>query len=99
MPVLDAVASRSPDGSRIYLKVVNTSATGALATSIDISGVQVEPKGEWHVLTAPTLEARNSFATPEAVRPRQEALTAGSSFAVTLPPHSVSVIVLQVARR
>jgi alpha-N-arabinofuranosidase len=95
--VLDAVASRSADGSEIYVKAVNTSPTSALDTDIDLRGVAVRPEGEWHVLSAPSLETHNSFATPDAVRPRRELLKAGPGFRVTLPPRSVSVIVLRTA--
>jgi alpha-N-arabinofuranosidase len=98
VPVLDAVASRSADGSELYLKVVNTSPTSAVTTAIDLRGVDVRPGGEWHVLAAPSLETRNSFATPDAVRPRREVLRAGRSFQVSLPPHSVSVVVLRTAQ-
>jgi alpha-N-arabinofuranosidase len=97
VPVLDAVASRSADGSDIYVKVVNTSPTSALDTEIDLRGVGVRPEGEWHVLTAPSLETHNSFVTPDAVRPRREVLKAGPRFRVALPPRSVSVIVLRIA--
>ena len=97
VPVLDAVASRSADGSEIYVKVVNTSPTSAVDTEIDLRGVDVRPEGEWHVLTAPSLETHNSFATPDAVRPRREELKAGPRFRVALPPRSVSVIVLRTA--
>jgi len=97
VPVLDAVASRSADGSALYVKVVNTSPTAPLDTEIEVRGVGVRPEGEWHVLTAPSVESHNSFATPDAVRPRPEVLKAGPRFHVALPPRSVSVIVLRVA--
>jgi alpha-N-arabinofuranosidase len=97
VPVLDAVASRSADGSAIYVKVVNTSPTSAVDTEIVLRGVGVSAEGEWHVLTAPSAETHNSFATPDAVAPRRDVLKAASRFRVPLPPHSVSVIVLRVA--
>jgi alpha-N-arabinofuranosidase len=95
VPVLDAVASRSADGSEIYVKAVNTSPTDVLDTEIDLRGLAVRPEGEWHVLTAPSLDTHNSFARPDEVQPRREPLNAGSRFRVTLPPRSVSVIVLR----
>jgi alpha-N-arabinofuranosidase len=91
------VASRSADGSEIYDKAVNTSPTSALDTEIDLRGVDASPEAEWHVLTAPSLETHNSFTTPDAVRPRREVLKASPRFRVTLPPRSVSVIVLRIA--
>ena len=98
VPVLDAVASRSADGSEIYLKVVNTAPDERRRREIELRGVDVAPEAEWHVLTAPSLETHNSFATPDAIRPRRETIPAGRSFRVSLPAHSVSVIVLTVVR-
>jgi alpha-L-arabinofuranosidase len=97
VPVLDAVASRSADGSRLYLKVVNTAPTSTIRTAIALRGASVLPGAEWYVLTAPSLETRNSFRTPDAVRPRREKLRASGRFTLSLPPRSVSVIVLRVA--
>jgi alpha-N-arabinofuranosidase len=97
VPVLDAVVSRSADGSELYVKVVNTEPTSAVTTRIDLRGVDVEPEATWHVITSENLETRNSFATPDAIRPRRKVIPVGGSFQVSLPPRSVSVIVLRVA--
>jgi alpha-N-arabinofuranosidase len=96
VPVLDAVASRSADGSKLYVKVVNTAPSAAVSTAIELRGVSVRPEAEWHTLAAPGLETHNSFTAPDAVRPRREVVPAGRRFGVSLPPHSVSVIVLRV---
>src|SRR5205823_1907797 len=61
VPVLDAVASRSADGSEVYVKVVNTSPTSAITTAIDLGGLDVRPEAVWHVLTAPSLDTHNNF--------------------------------------
>ena len=97
VPVLDAVASRSNNGSAIYVKVINTAA-GPVATRIELRGLAVAPEALWHVIAAPDLATHNSFASPDAIRPRQEVIPAGDRFRVSLPPLSVSVIVLQVKR-
>jgi alpha-N-arabinofuranosidase len=96
VPVLDAVASRAADLTRLSLKLVNTAA-GAVTTRIELRGVEVVPRADWHVLTADGLETRNSFATPDAIRPRSAVIPAGEAFEVRLPGHSVSVIVLRIA--
>ena len=98
VPVLDTVVSRSAEGSRLYVKVVNTSPDDALRTDIEVRGAAVGPEAEWHLLTADRLDAHNSFAAPDAVRPRREAIPAGRRFQVALPPRSVSVLVLPVVR-
>ena len=96
VPVLDAVASRSADGSELYVKVVNTAPARAVTARIELRGVDVEAKADGHVLTAPSLEAHNSFAMTEAVRPRRVTVKAGRRFEVSLPPHSVTVIALRI---
>ena len=96
MPVVDAVATRAADRSAIYLKVVNTDPVNAMNTGIELRGQEVEPAGVWHVLTAETLQAHNSFTTPNAVRPSGGGpIAAGRRFDLLLPPRSVSVIVLR----
>ena len=97
VPVLDAVASRSNNGSAIYVKVINT-APGPVAALIELRGLAVAPQAEWHVIAAPDLATHNSFANPDAIRPRHQMIPAGARFPLSLPAHSVSVIVLQVKR-
>jgi alpha-N-arabinofuranosidase len=98
VPVLDAVACRSKAGSELYVKVVNTAPTNVINTRIDLRGAKVEAKADWHLITAESQETSNSFATPDAIHPRLEVIPAGGRFQVSLPPHSVSVIVLRVIR-
>jgi alpha-N-arabinofuranosidase len=93
VPALDAVASRSADGSRVFVKLVNTSAAGASAR-IELRGLSVAPEAERQLLAADSLAVRNSFATPDAIQPRREAVRAGPSFELPLPPQSVSILVL-----
>jgi len=50
-----------------------------------------------HFARLAELAAANSFETPDAVSLRQKRISAGTSFAVDLPSHSVSVITLDVA--
>ena len=80
------------------MKAVNTSPRDALTTTLSVKGVEVEPRATLATLTAPSLQAANSFATPDAVTVTRSDITAGASFTVKLPPHSVSVIVLHAAR-
>ena len=92
---LDAVASRSADGSRLFVKLVNTSAA-TVSARIELRGAAVAPEAEWHVLAADGLQVRNGFATPDAIRPRREVVRAGPSFELSLPRQSVSVLVVKV---
>jgi alpha-N-arabinofuranosidase len=96
VPALDAVASRSADGSRLFVKLVNTGLAGVV-TRVDLRGGRVAPEAEWHLLAADSPTARNGFATPDRVRPRREVVRAQPTLEVTLPPQSVSVIVATLA--
>ena len=98
VPYLDAVASRSGDRGRIYLKLVNTDPSRAMATRVELRGSDVKPEGTWEFLWSEDQAARNSFAAPDAVGPRRELLTAGRTFSVRLPPRSVSVITVEISR-
>jgi alpha-L-arabinofuranosidase len=95
VPYLDVVASRSADGGRVYVKAVNTSHQHALATTLSVRGLEVEPRADLATLTAPALTAANSFAIPDAVRVMSSEIAAGPRFTLTLPPHSVSVVTLR----
>ena len=98
VPHLDATASRTADGKRIFIKAVNTDPSNALAVTITVEGATPAARAEVRSVTAPSLRASNDFARPGAVSERRAAVRAGRSFNVTLPKHSVSVITVEVAR-
>jgi alpha-N-arabinofuranosidase len=95
VPYLDATASRTTDGKTIFIKAVNTSATGALHTTITVQGVIPAPRAELKTVTAPSLNVSNDFSRTDAVSIQRSMMRSGRSFVVTLPKHSVSVIVLR----
>ena len=98
IPYLDATASRTADGKTIFIKAVNTSWTSSLLTTITIQGATPTARAELHTLTAPSLDVANDFSQPNAISIQTRTLPSGSKFIVTLPKHSVSVIVLRTQR-
>ena len=96
VPYLDAVVTRTADGKTIFIKAVNTSATSPLLTTITIQGVTPSREAELKTLTAAALSIANDFSRPDAVSIQQTLASSGPRFVVTLPKHSVSVIVLGV---
>jgi alpha-L-arabinofuranosidase len=94
VPTLDATASRTADGKTIVIKTVNTSRTGSLVTTINLQGA-IPARAEMHTVTALSLTASNNFSQPDAVSIQQKTIASGRSFVVTLPKHSVSVMVLR----
>ncbi|HEU4837047.1 MAG TPA: alpha-L-arabinofuranosidase C-terminal domain-containing protein [Pyrinomonadaceae bacterium] len=96
IPYLDAVVSRTADGKTVFIKAVNTNQTNALLTTITIEGVTPVRQAELKTVTAPSLDVSNDFSKPDAVSIRKRMIASGRSFVVTLPKHSVSVIVLRI---
>jgi alpha-L-arabinofuranosidase len=94
VPVLDAIATRSADGSRVYVKAVNTSRNRALKVTVTVTGMRVGARGTMQTVTGDSFEAANSFRAPHAITERSVPFRGGGTFTVDLPPHSVSVLTL-----
>ena len=95
IPYLDAIATRTADGTKIFIKAVNTSSTSSLLTTITIQGALPAAHAEVQTITAPSLDITNDFSRPNAVQVQKRTLPSGRSFVITLPKHSVSVIALR----
>lgn len=95
-PTIDAVASRSGDGHRIFIKVVNTDPAQPIATEIHVVGAQISDQAMMVTLNGDALTAANDFSHPDVVRIAETRLSTISPFTVTLPEHSVSVITLDI---
>jgi alpha-N-arabinofuranosidase len=97
IPVLDIVATRSSDGRQLFVKAINTGRHTALKTSVTVNGASVGAEATMQTVSGDSLEAANSFRTPEAVTVRTTSIRGVPTFTVDLPPHSVSVITLPLA--
>ena len=98
VPAIDAVVSRSMNGRQIFIKIVNTDASHAIPTQIAITGAHVAKQARIELLNANELTASNDFTHPDRVHITTTVIAAGSSFMITLPEHSVSVITMEVDR-
>lgn len=97
VPVLDVSASRTADGRRIYIKAVNTDTHAALSTRVVVEDAGTVRRAEMQIVTASSLGDSNDFSRPDAITVRTTPMRAGQSFTVTLPKHSVAVIILELA--
>jgi len=91
VPLLSASASRS--GGRVHLSLVNTDPGRPVRVVCTVSGAR-PGSVEGRVLTAPTMQAHNTFEAPEAVAPAAftDFTVAGDVLTVTLPSKSVAVL-------
>jgi alpha-N-arabinofuranosidase len=94
IPLLDVSVTRGIDRRTIFIKAVNTDPDRAMTTTVDVEGAVLMPGGDILTVNAGSLSASNSFANPNAVSIRQNKLRSAAMF--TLPPHSVSVITVNV---
>jgi len=96
VPYLDAVASRSADGKRIFIKAVNSDLEHALSTTVTVNAGRVSSRVEVASINGESLSSFNSFASPNAVTMQRSSIKGGSTFQVVLPAHSVSVLTLNL---
>jgi len=94
VPSVSLSAARTADG-RIVVALVNLDPNRAMPVSAALVGASAQHiSGE--ILTAPTMDARNTFEAPDAVHPAvfTGAALAGNTVSLTLPAKSVVVLTL-----
>jgi len=94
LPAVSASASRDAAG-KIHLSFVNTNPHEAITVACSLAGVSAGPV-TGRVLTAPSMNAHNTFAAPDTVKPQPftGAQRTGDQLSVTLP--AMSVVVLEM---
>jgi len=96
IPMLSASATRAADGSAVHLSLANTSPAQAVTLSVKLAGL-VPKSVTGRILTAPTMDAHNTFETPNAVQPTAfaGAVVGSDTLEVKLPAKSVVVLALE----
>ena len=94
VPAVSVTAARDKDGKLQYA-LVNLDPTREAVVTTKINGVAAGA-AQGRVLTAPTMDARNTVESPEAIYPvKIAAEKKGAALVLRLPPKSVSVLRLQ----
>jgi alpha-N-arabinofuranosidase len=96
IPMLSASATRAADGSAVHLSLANSSPTQAATLTVKLAGLA--PKTSvGRILTAPAMNAHNTFAAPSAVQPAAftGATLKGDTLELRLPAKSVVVLALK----
>ena len=89
---LDAVATRSADGSSVFLKLSNADAAHALSTTIDLANFAHRDAVSVDLLAAADRRQRNTFEEPQQVAPTTQALQCKRTCVFQLPADSVAVL-------
>jgi len=94
MPRIDAVAARDAAG-KLWLAVTNVDPNQPAEVVVDLPGAGAR-RASGQVLTAPRVDAVNSFAAPETVVPKPiSATTRGGKLVVMLPAKAVAVLAVE----
>jgi len=96
IPAISASATRAPDGRTVHLSLVNANPHQPATITVTLAGV-TPASVTGRVLTAPTMQAHNTFAAPDAVKPASfggATLVAGA-LEIRLPAKSVAVLELK----
>jgi alpha-N-arabinofuranosidase len=95
VPAISSTASRDRNG-RIHITLTNLDPDRARTVTADIRGQRVS-RVSGRILTAPTMQAHNTFEQPDAVHlaPFTGARISGSTLTVQLPAKSIVGLELQ----
>jgi alpha-L-arabinofuranosidase len=96
IPYLDAVATLSEDGHKLYVHLLNLEETQTMSVQIAIAGHSVEPQGDlWQIASESFLTLNNFGVSPVKVRHVQLNGLRGE-FVQQLPPHSATTLELTI---
>ena len=93
---IDAVASKSIDGKQIFIKILNSDLNHDILTRIRVKNAHLVASVNLSTVTSASLNDYNSFRNPNAVQIKRSTIKAASTFAATLPPHSVTVLTMNL---
>ena len=92
---VDAVVTRLADGSQVFVKVSNAAKGRAVRTSIDLGKFSYSPDVRMTLLSATDPMRRNSFVSPDAVKPVDSVIRCSNLCSVDLPADSVAVLTFE----
>ncbi len=96
IPMVSASATRAADASATHLSLVNTHPSQPVTVTVALAGMAAKTVAG-RVLTAPAIDAHNTFASPDAVRPAAftGATLKGNALEVALPAKAVVILTLR----
>lgn len=94
IPAVSATAARAKDG-KVYIALVNANPNKAETVDINLAGITVNGVSG-QVLTASAMDAHNTFAAPEAIKPAAYSAKAkNGKLALEIPAKAVVVVAVE----
>jgi alpha-N-arabinofuranosidase len=92
IPYLDAVATRSAAGRKLFLHLLNLHPTEAMEVRIHLEGGRAETRGDvWQIAPRDFL-SRNDFGVTNVEIEHQVAEGLATGFVRSIPPHSATIL-------
>ena len=89
---LNCMATKSKDGRKLYYKTVNPT-NKSVSVELIVKGTLPVASAEMQLVTADSLNARNTLYEPDRIRPVPAKVnTSGESISFTLPAYSAGVV-------
>lgn len=94
IPAVSATAARAKDG-KVYIALVNTNPNKAETVDVNLAGITVNGVSG-QVLTASAMDAHNTFAAPEAIKPAAYSAKAkNGKLVLEIPAKAVVVVAVE----
>lgn len=94
IPAVSATAARAKDG-KVYIALVNANPNKAETVNVNLAGIKVTGVSG-QVLTAKAMDAHNTFAAPEAIKPAPYSAKANNGkLALEIPAKAVVVVAVE----
>jgi alpha-N-arabinofuranosidase len=94
IPAVSATAARAKDG-KVYIALVNANPNKAETVNVNLAGIKVAGVSG-QVLTAKAMDAHNTFAAPEAIKPAPYSAKANNGkLALEIPAKAVVVVAVE----
>jgi len=93
VPFVDATATMSEKGKKLFLSIINYNKDDDLECQIDLEEFEVLKSGRIYEYNAPSIDSRNDFDNPELVKIQEKNIDSlSNSFKFLLPKHSCSIL-------
>ena len=92
VPYLDVTATRSAQGDKLYLSVVNRHPSDAIVTKLEFANATVNQRGTAHVVSASHYLLQNKWNEMDAIAPIQHEFSIGTPSSYTFLPHSHTIL-------
>jgi alpha-L-arabinofuranosidase len=96
IPYLDATATLSEDGRKLFLHLLNLKEAEPMSVQIRLLGRSAEPSGDlWQIASESFLSLNNFGVSPVKVQ-HQRLTGLSNTFTQQLPPHSATTLELKL---